>query len=191
MKRTTRLAALLTSALALTTGLAAAAGKDTMTDSLHAFTMKSIDGKEKPLADYKGKAVLVVNTASQCGYTPQYAGLEELYQKYRDRGFVVLAFPANEFGGQEPGSDPEIKKFCTMKYKTTFDLFSKIVVKGDGIHPLYKWLTTRPGYTGDIKWNFNKFLVDGNGTVVARFDSGVTPTSPELTGKLEAILPKK
>ncbi len=191
MKRTTHLAAVLTSALALTAGLATAAGKEAMTDSLHAFTMKSIDGKDKPLSDYKGRPVLVVNTASQCGYTPQYAGLEELYQKYKDRGFTVLAFPANEFGGQEPGSDPEIKKFCTMKYKTTFDLFSKIVVKGDGIHPLYKWLTTRPGYSGDIKWNFNKFLVDGNGAVVARFDSGVTPMSPELTGKLEAILPKK
>ena len=156
---------------------------------LYSFTMKTIDGTEQSLAAYRGKALLIVNTASQCGYTPQYAGLEEIYQKYRARGFEVLAFPSNDFLGQEPGTNEEIKKFCTTKYKTTFPLFAKIPVKGAGIHPLYGWLTSQPGSTGGISWNFNKFLVDPAGKVVARFGSSVAPTSPELTKKLEGILP--
>ena len=155
------------------------------------YTMKTIDGKEQPLAAWKGQALLVVNTASKCGYTPQYAGLEELYLKYKDRGFAVLAFPANNFGGQEPGSDPEIKQFCTSTYKTTFPLFSKISVKGDDIAPLYRWLTSQEGFSGEIKWNFNKFLIGPDGKVAARFDSKVAPMSSELTSKLETILPKK
>ena len=156
---------------------------------LYAFTMKTIDGTEQALSAYKGKAVLIVNTASQCGYTPQYAGLEEIYQKYKAHGFEVLAFPANDFLGQEPGTNEEIKKFCTAKYNTTFPLFAKIKVKGAGIHPLYGWLTSQAGSSGKISWNFNKFLVDPTGKVVARFGSSVAPTSPELTKKLEGILP--
>jgi len=168
--------------------LAATAGAPT---SLFDFSLKTIDGKEQPLGAWKGQVVLVVNTASKCGYTPQYAGLEELYLKYKDRGVAVLAFPANNFGAQEPGSDPEIKQFCTSTYKTTFPLFSKISVKGDDMAPLYRWLTSQEGFSGDIKWNFNKFLIGPDGKVVARFDSKVTPMSSELTAKLETVLPKK
>ena len=155
------------------------------------FTMKTIDGKELSLAAYKGQVLLVVNTASKCGYTPQYAGLEELYRKYKDRGFTVLAFPANNFLWQEPGTDAEIKQFCTSKYGVTFPIFSKISVKGSDMASLYRWLTTQEGFAGDIKWNFNKFLIGPDGRVVARFDSKVAPMSAELTSKLEAVLPKK
>lgn len=160
-------------------------------ENVHSFTVKTIDGTEKSLADYKGKALLVVNTASKCGYTKQYASLEKLYEQYRDKGFEVLAFPANNFGGQEPGSDPEIKEFCLLKYKTTFPIFSKVSVKGGDITPLYMYLTTQSGFDGDIKWNFNKFLVDPDGKVVARFDSPVDPLDGQVVAKLEEILPKK
>jgi glutathione peroxidase len=160
--------------------------------SVYDFKVKTIDGKEASLADYKGKTLLIVNTASECGYTPQYAGLEALFQKYKARGFTVLAFPSNDFGGQEPGSNPEIKKFCELRYKTTFPLFSKIPVKGPSADPLYKYLTSLPGKKGgDITWNFNKFLVTPEGQVVEHFDSRVEPTSPELTAKLEQVLPKQ
>ena len=131
--------------------------------SVYEFTMKDIDGKDVKLETYKGKVALIVNTASQCGYTPQYEGLEKIYGKYKDQGFVVLGFPANNFGGQEPGTNAEIKEFCTLKYKTTFPVFAKISVKGEDQHPLYKYLTsaeTNPKFAGDIKWNFNKFLID-------------------------------
>ena len=158
--------------------------------SVHDFKVKTIDGKEASLADYKGKALLIVNTASQCGYTPQYAGLEALYEKYRDRGFTVLGFPSNDFGAQEPGSNSEIKKFCELRYKTTFPLFSKIPVKGPDADPLYKYLTGLPGKQGGtITWNFNKFLISPDGKVVEHFDSRVEPMSPELTSKVEQILP--
>jgi glutathione peroxidase len=160
-----------------------------MSDALFGYKMKTIDGGSRALADYRGKALLVVNTASQCGYTPQYAGLETLYETYGNRGFAVLAFPANNFGSQEPGTDEEIRKFCASNYKIQFDLFSKISVKGPDIHPLYRHLTTQPGFAGDITWNFNKFLIDANGKTVARFDSAVEPMSTGLTSKLEAILP--
>ncbi|MBK9090012.1 MAG: glutathione peroxidase [Holophagales bacterium] len=158
---------------------------------VYAFSLNLNDGSPKKLADYKGKALLVVNTASKCGYTKQYAPMEQLYQKYKDRGFEVLAFPANNFMGQEPGTNEEIRAFCTAKFNTTFPLFAKISVKGDDIHPLYKYLTTLPEFSGDITWNFNKFLVDPSGKVVARFGSKVDPMSEELTKKLEEILPKK
>ena len=158
---------------------------------VHAFTLDLNDGTPKKLADYRGKALLVVNTASKCGYTKQYAPMEQLYQKYKDRGFEVLAFPANNFMGQEPGTNEEIRAFCTAKFNTTFPLFAKISVKGDDIHPLYKYLTALPELSGDIAWNFNKFLVDPSGKVVARFGSKVDPMSEELTKKLEEILPKK
>jgi len=159
--------------------------------SVHDFKVKTIDGKEASLSDYKGKALLIVNTASECGYTPQYAGLEALYEKYKARGFTVLGFPSNDFGAQEPGTNAEIKKFCELRYKTTFPLFSKIPVKCPDADPLYKYLTGLPGKQGGaITWNFNKFLIAPDGKVIEHFDSKVEPMSPELTAKLEQVLPK-
>ena len=161
-----------------------------MTDrTVHDFSAVTIDGEEQPLAAYRGKALLLVNTASKCGFTPQYEGLEALYEKYCARGFEVLAFPANDFMRQEPGSDAEIKTFCSSKYKTTFPLFSKISVKGKKIHPLYSFLTRESGFPGDISWNFNKFLVAADGRVTARFGSKTKPLDEELIAKLEEILP--
>jgi glutathione peroxidase len=157
----------------------------------YSFTMKDIDGKDKPLADFKGKVVLVVNTASKCGYTPQYESLESLYQKYKDKGLAILAFPANNFGGQEPGTNDEIRRFCAMKFDVTFNLFSKISVKGKDMHPLYAWLTAQDNVSGDIKWNFNKFLLDANGIPVARFDSKTDPLSEPFVQKVEDLLNKK
>jgi len=159
--------------------------------TVHDFSAVTIDGTSQPLSAYKGKALLIVNTASKCGFTPQYEGLESLYEKYRDRGFVVLGFPANNFMGQEPGTNAEIKAFCSTKYRTTFPLFSKISVKGKEIHPLYAYLTRDSGFKGEISWNFNKFLVAPDGKVVARFDSNTDPLAKDLTTKLEAILPAK
>jgi len=163
----------------------------TDTKNIYSFSAKTIDGKEKPLSDYKGKPILIVNVASKCGFTPQYEGLEKLYEKYKARGLQILGFPANNFMWQEPGTDAEIKKFCSLKYNVTFDLFSKISVKGKDIHPLYEYLTRESGFDGDISWNFNKFLVDPNGKVVARFDSKTEPLSGELVKQLESILPAK
>lgn len=170
---------------------ATAAGKE---DSVHDFTMTDIDGKDVKLKAYKGKVALLVNVASKCGYTPQYEGLQRIYDKYKDQGFVVLGFPANNFGGQEPGSNEEIKEFCTLKYKTTFPMFAKISVKGEDQHPLYKYLTgadTNPNFAGDIKWNFGKFLVDQKGRVIARFDSKDAPESEKVTKAIEDALAKK
>jgi glutathione peroxidase len=159
--------------------------------SVHDFQVTTIDGKEVSLARYEGKALLLVNTASECGYTPQYKGLEELYQAYRARGFEVLAFPSNDFGAQEPGTNAQIKKFCEARYRTTFPLFAKIAVKGADAAPLYKYLTALPVNGGPVTWNFNKFLVDPSGKVVAHLDSSVEPTSAELKKKVEAVLPRK
>ncbi len=152
------------------------------------YRMKTNTGEEQDLAAYRGQVLLLVNVASMCGNTPQYAGLESLYTKYRDRGFRILAFPANEFGHQEPGTDAEIRQFCTEHYHITFDLFAKIVVKGEGIHPLYRYLTTRPGMEGDIGWNFAKFLVDRRGEVVARYAPKTQPDDPDLVAHVEAAL---
>jgi glutathione peroxidase len=159
--------------------------------SIHDFTLNSIDGQPTPLAQYKGKVVLLVNVASRCGYTPQYAGLEALYRKYKDRGLVILGVPANNFMGQEPGTDEEIKTFCSTKYNVTFPMFSKISVKGSDKAPLYQFLTdekTNPATGGEIPWNFTKFLADKNGKVLARFAPAVTPDSPELANAIEAAL---
>ncbi|HUQ94848.1 MAG TPA: glutathione peroxidase [Bryobacteraceae bacterium] len=153
--------------------------------SVHEFTMNNIDGQPAPLAAYKGKVLLIVNVASQCGYTPQYSGLESLYNKYKDKGLVVLGFPANNFGGQEPGTEAEIKQFCSRKYNVTFPMYSKISAKGGDQAPLYKFLTQG---SGDVKWNFTKFLVDGNGKVIGRFESAVAPESPELISAVEKAL---
>ena len=155
--------------------------------SVHEFTMKALDGKQVPLANFKGKVMLVVNVASQCGYTYQYEGLQALYMKYKDRGLVLTGFPANNFGGQEPGSDAEIGAFCKSKFGVTFPMFSKISVKGADKAPLYQFLTQKGG---EIQWNFTKFLVDGNGKVIARFESAVEPDSTEVISAIEAALKK-
>ena len=157
---------------------------------LYNFTLNSIDGESIPLSTYKGKVILVVNVASRCGYTPQYSALESLYEKYKDKGFVILGFPANNFGAQEPGTNVEIKRFCSTKYNVTFPMFAKISVKGDDKAPLYHFLTEKanPTVAGDIKWNFTKFLVDRKGQVVARFESAVTPDSPEVVAEVEKLL---
>jgi glutathione peroxidase len=157
---------------------------------IYGFTLNSIEGKPVPLADYEGKVVLVVNVASQCGYTPQYSALEAVYEKYKDQGLVILGFPANNFGAQEPGTNEEIKTFCTRKYNVTFPMYAKISVKGVDQAPLYSYLTREagPGVSGDIKWNFTKFLVDRHGKVVQRFEPEVTPNSKELVAAIEKQL---
>lgn len=156
-----------------------------LVQTIYNFTMKTIDGKERSLADFKGKTVLIVNTASLCGHTPQYRSLETLYKQYKDQGFVVLAFPENNFRNQEPGTDAEIAKFCDLKYHVTFPVFSKISVKGDTIAPLYLYLTTQAGFNGPITWNFNKFLINPQGQVVARFDSKIDPLDPQVVAAIK------
>jgi glutathione peroxidase len=159
--------------------------------SVYDFTMKNIDGKQVRLSQYKGKVLLVVNVASRCGFTPQYEALQAIYSKYKDRGFLVLGFPANNFMGQEPGTDEEIKTFCSLKYNVTFPMFSKISVKGEDIHPLYKFLTdksTNPDFGGDIKWNFNKFLINRDGKIVARFEPAVKPDNEKVIQEIEKAL---
>jgi len=154
--------------------------------SIHEFTMNNIDGQATPLASMKGKAVLVVNVASQCGYTPQYAGLQALYEKYKGQGLVIIGVPANNFGGQEPGTNEDIKQFCSRKYSVTFPIMAKVSVKGDDKTPLYQYLTSTTG--GEVKWNFTKFLVGKDGKPVQRFESGVSPDSPELAAAIEKAL---
>ena len=157
--------------------------------SIYDFTMKNIDGKTTPLKKYKGKVVLVVNVASKCGLTPQYEGLEATYRQYKDKGFVI-GFPANQFGKQEPGTDAEIKAFCTGKYDVTFPMFSKIVVKGDGIHPLYKWMVGATDNKEDIEWNFAKYVIGQDGKVIARFDPRTKPDAKKLVATIEKALAK-
>ena len=159
--------------------------------SVYDFTMRTIDGKQESLSDYKGKLVLIVNVASKCGYTPQYTRLQSLYTNYKEQGFVILGFPANNFGSQEPGTDSEIKTFCSSKYSVTFPMFSKISVKGNNQAPFYKYLTSETGNRavgGDIQWNFTKFLIGRDGKVLGRFEPAVTPDSPELTSAIEKAL---
>jgi glutathione peroxidase len=159
--------------------------------SIHEFTLNSIDGQPTSLAQFKGKVVLIVNVASRCGFTPQYAGLEALYNKYKDQGFVVLGFPANNFLWQEPGTNAEIKTFCSTKYHVTFPMFAKVSVKGSEKTPLYQFLTGKkanPSTGGEIGWNFTKFLADRNGNVIARFGTRVAPDAPELIQAVEAAL---
>jgi len=157
------------------------------------FTMDSLDGKPVDLSKYKGKVVMIVNTASKCGNTPQYAKLEALHEKYADKGLSILGFPANEFKQQEPGSNEEIAAFCKKNYGVKFDMFSKIVVKGEGQAPLYKFLTsseTNPKFPGDITWNFEKFLIAKDGSIVARFKPKTQPDSEEVVKAIEAELAK-
>ncbi len=159
-----------------------------MNQGIYQFTMKTIDGADRPLAEFRGRTLLVVNTASKCGFTPQYQSLESLYRAYHDRGFEILAFPANDFMRQEPGTNAEIKTFCTTKYSTTFPLFAKISVRGRDMAPLYRWLTKDSPYPGDIRWNFTKFLIAPDGRVVARFEPPTDPLDREVRGKIEAAL---
>jgi len=158
--------------------------------SIYDFVLPSIDGKALPLSNFKGKVVLIVNVASRCGYTPQYSALESTYEKYKNQGFVILGFPANNFGGQEPRTNAEIKTFCSTKYNVTFPIYSKVSVKGDDQTPLYGYLTTQanPLVAGDIKWNFTKFLVGRRGNVVERFEPATTPDSPEVIAAIEKLL---
>lgn len=159
--------------------------------SMHDFTVRNIDGKDVNLADYKGKVCLIVNVASKCGYTKQYEGLEKLYKAKKDSGLVILGFPSNDFGGQEPGTEAEIKEFCTSKFSVTFPLFGKIAVKGDSAAPLYKWIVAQEASgKAPPKWNFTKFLVDQNGQVIARYDSNITPDDAKLTSKIDELLAK-
>jgi len=161
--------------------------------SIYDFTMKSIDGQPVSLKTYSGKVVLLVNVASKCGFTPQYAGLEALYEKYKDRGLVIVGIPANNFGSQEPGTNEEIKKFCSSKYNVSFPMMAKVSVLGEDKTPLYQFLTDKsqdPQFGGDIKWNFTKFLFDRKGNLLARFEPNVTPDSPEVQTAVESALGK-
>lgn len=158
-----------------------------MTDYLH-IPFTTITGQSARLADYKGKIVLLVNVASECGFTPQYAGLEALYRNYIDKNFVVIGFPANNFGSQEPGTDEQILQFCKSTFDVTFPMMSKISVRGDDIHPLYRYLTTESPIPGEITWNFNKILLDKNGKVAARFDSKIKPEDKELTDRIRSLV---
>lgn len=162
--------------------------------TVHDFTMKDIDGNDVELKSFEGKTLLIVNVASKCGLTPQYEELQALYEKYKDRGLVILGFPANNFLGQEPGSDSKIKEFCTSKFNVTFPMFSKISVKGGNIHPLYKFLTKKSEngkINAPVKWNFQKFLIDSKGEVVASFKPGTSVKEKEVTKAIEKLLGKK
>lgn len=156
--------------------------------TLYDLTVSDIDGKSVRLDKYKGRALLIVNTASRCGLTPQYEGLQALYAKYKEKGLVVLGFPANDFNGQEPGTNAEIKQFCALKYKVEFPMFSKISVKGEQMHPLYRWLITKNGRLDPVEWNFAKFLVSKDGKSVERFDSRLAPGDSKLIEAIESAL---
>jgi len=159
--------------------------------SIYDFTLKSIDGQPTPLSEYHGKVLLLVNVASRCGFTPQYTALEAIYEKYKDRGLVIVGVPANNFMSQEPGTNEEIKTFCTSKYNVKFPMMSKLSVKGDDKTPLYQFLTSKeqdPKFSGEIQWNFTKFLFDRNGNPIARFEPATKPDSPEVTAAIEAAL---
>ena len=165
----------------------AARAEDAM--SAYAFSFKTIEGADLPLSRFKGKAVLVVNTASECGYTPQYKDLEMLWQRYRDRGLVVLGVPSNDFGGQEPGTEAEIKRFCDRQYAVEFPLAGKEQVSGAAAHPFYKWAAQAAGADSVPRWNFHKYLIGPDGMIAAWFPTRVAPVDPQVTGAIEKILP--
>lgn len=182
---------LLSAALVLTGVVAPVSADDQDAPTALGFTVTDIDGKEVKLSDYEGKVVVVVNVASQCGLTPQYKGLQAMYDKYKDKGLVILAFPCNQFGSQEPGSAEEIKTFCSDNYAVTFPLFSKIDVNGEGASDLYKYLTAlelQPKGAGAVSWNFEKFLIGRDGKVINRFQPRTSPTDPEFVKAVEAAL---
>lgn len=179
--------------LGLCTAVVFAEGKDKKVPPVLNFKMDSITGKPLQLSQYQGKVILMVNVASKCGFTPQYQGLQALYEKYGKDGLVILGFPANDFGHQEPGTNPEIAEFCSSKYNVTFPMFAKVSVKGDDQCPLYRYLTsseTDPKFAGPIKWNFTKFLIGRDGEIVNRFDSRVAPESGQMVQAIEAALAK-
>ena len=185
-------------AFILTSITAKSISQESQTDlkmkSIYDFTVKDIDGRDVKLERYKGKVVMIVNVASKCGFTQQYEGLQKIYSQYKDQGFVILGFPANNFLGQEPGTNEQIKQFCSLNYNVTFPMFSKISVKGKDIEPLYKYLTekkTNPEFPGKISWNFNKFLVDPMGKIVARFGSKTKPESEKVIQAIEKTLKHK
>ncbi|HMS65105.1 MAG TPA: glutathione peroxidase [Ignavibacteria bacterium] len=163
-------------------------GKKELNKNIYDLNVKTMDGQEKSLSDYKGKVLLIVNVASKCGYTKQYEGLEEIYLKYKDRGFEILAFPSNDFGGQEPGTNEEIMTFCKTQYNVTFPLFDKISVLGDDKNSLYERLTVNSDPSGDVDWNFEKFIIDKYGNIAGRYKSKVKPESEEITKSLESLL---
>jgi len=159
--------------------------------TLHEFSLMDIDGQARSLSDFDGKVVLIVNVASKCGLTPQYDGLQRLYTEYREQGLEILGFPCNQFAGQEPGSEEEIKDFCSIQYGVEFPMFAKIDVNGASREPLYQWLTTStvgPEESGDVKWNFGKFLVGKDGELVGRFDPSVEPESADLKSAIQQAL---
>ncbi len=168
-------------------------GLPSVYDSIYDFTRKDIDGNKVDLDQYKGKVVMIVNVASKCGYTPQYEGLEAMYDKYKDNGLVILGFPANNFKGQEPGTDEEIKEFCTLTYGVQFPMFSKVSVLGEDQDELFTYLTSQdnPDFKGDISWNFEKFLVNKEGKLIRRFKTKVEPESEEITKAIELALSNK
>lgn len=177
------------SAMSTNAAISSAAGGNA--GSIYNFAMKDIDGQDVKLADYKGKVVMIVNVASKCGFTPQYKGLEALYLKYKERGLVILGFPANDFLRQEPGTEKDIKAFCTLNYGVTFPMFSKIKVTGKDRHPLYQYLTgvdTNPQFAGDITWNFNKFLIGRDGKIINRFGSRTAPEDESIIKAVESAL---
>jgi len=161
-----------------------------MSAAVSDIAVKTIDGKDKKLSEYAGKVLLIVNVASQCGYTPQYSGLETLNKEYGGKGLAVLGFPCNDFGAQEPGSNDEIAQFCETSFGVTFDMFDKVHAKGGEQHPLYQTLTTAVDPQGDVAWNFEKFLISKQGEVVARFPSKVAPDNPELIAAIKAEIAK-
>ncbi len=178
--------------VALAAGMAVAAG--TPVKGVLDFSMTSIDGQETALRQFQGKVLLLVNTASKCGLTPQYKALEAVYQRFQAQGLVILGFPANNFLGQEPGTNAEIKEFCLINYGVSFPMFAKISVRGKNIHPLYKFLVdkeTNPRFAGKIAWNFTKFLVDRQGEVVARFEPKQVPDDPQVIAAIEKALQEK
>ncbi len=195
MTRATQISKTISAAVvALAAAVATSLGGDEKTASkdpayVLGYTLKRIDGTPQKLEDYKGKVILIVNTASKCGYTPQYAGLQSLYESKMVDGLVVLGFPANNFGSQEPGTNVEIREFCSSKFSVTFPMFEKISVKGDDQHPLYKTLAAQPApIGGEPKWNFTKFLVDRSGRVVARYEPKTAPNDPALLAQIDALL---
>jgi len=178
--------------LALLAGILLAQTVAVRAGSIYDIPVKDIDGKDTSLSAYKGKVLLVVNVASKCGYTPQYAALESIYEKYKDKGLVVLGFPCNQFGHQEPGTDAEIKEFCTSKYNVTFPMFDKLEVNGANRHPLYVALAGKDSpFPGNIRWNFTKFLVSRDGKIIKRFDSAIKPDSAEVTQAIDSALAAK
>jgi len=179
----------LTAVLPLVTGASGDETVEAPDTGIYGFSLPRIDGTPESLGRYRGQVLLLVNVASRCGLTPQYEGLEALYDRYRDQGFAVLGFPANDFASQEPGTDAEIADFCRSTYGVRFPMFSKIHVRGEEIHPLYRYLTSRPApIGGDVRWNFQKYLVDRQGRVVMRFDPRVEPLHADVVGRVETLL---